>query len=175
MARAMVRRAVIRSPKRRMFWLGATGSSSVTTGAVTTNAIVTEADLENVPNPTLIRVRGEVIIHPSAIGAAGATAVIGLGLIIQSARAIAAGVGGMPVPIGGIGSDFLFHRMSVVDVQSAITVEDGITQNVRYEVDNKSMRKFDLNEGLQLNIQNTVISGTLTAEIVWALRLLFKT
>ena len=167
-------RTLVRAPKRRMFWLGVTGSTSVATGTVTTKSAVSESALETIPNPTLIRVRGEIIIHPSSIAAAGATAVIGMGLIIQSSRAVTAGVVGMPTPVSEIGSDWLWHKMSIIDVQSAITVEDGITQNVRFDVDGKAMRKFDLNQALQFNSENTGISGTLTAEIVFAFRFLFK-
>ena len=174
MARRPVGRTLVRAPKRRMFWLGATGTTSVTTAVPTTQVVVSEASLEQIPNPTLVRVRGEMIIHPSVIGAAGATAVIGAGLIIVTAKALAGGVAALPIPITDIGSDWLYHRMSLIDVQSAITVEDGITQNVRFEVDNKAMRKFDLNQVLAINVEAQGLASTMTVELTWALRLLFK-
>ena len=156
-----------------MFWEGVTGSQQVATAAVATQTAVTEAEMENIPNPTLIRVHGEVCVRVSAIGASGAQATLAMGLIIQDARAVSAGVGGMPVPFGGIASDWLWHKLIPIQVETQAT-EDSNQHNIRFVIDNKSMRKFQENQALVLNFQNTAITSTLTAEVVFAFRFLFK-
>ena len=174
MARRSVGRTLVRAPKRPTFWEGSTGFTVLTTGTVSTLTVVSEATLENVPSPTLIRVHGEVFSHVTARGAAGDAAVLGMGMIAQSAAAIAAGVGSMPTPITDIGSPWLWHRMQVHDANNAPPNGTDIGANVRTLVDNKSMRKFELNQGLQIVFQNTAIVGTLTLSIVFGLRFLFK-
>ena len=135
---------------------------------------VSEAEMENVPNPTLIRIRGEFVVRLSAEAAAGSQTLLSMGLIIQSARAIAAGVGGMPVPFGGIASDWIWHRNVPLSSGAGGLNPADPGQNTRFEVDNKSMRKFDFNQGLVLVIQNSVITSTATVEVVGGLRILFK-
>ena len=174
MARVTRGRTLVRAPKRRMFWTGVTGQATLATGTSTSQSAVSEAEMEGVPNPTLIRVRGSIIMHPQAIGAAEATVVMGVGLIIQDAKAVTAGVSAQPVPVLDIGSDWLYHQLVPLDVQSAITVEDSITQNVRIEVDNKAMRKFDLNQALQFVIENHDLNSTMTVSVTFAFRFLFK-
>jgi len=174
MARGSVGRTLVRSQKRPTFWEGAIGVNVVTTGAVQTATVVTEATLENVPSPTLVRIHGQVTGHCSAIGAAGATAVLAFGIIGQSARSIAAGVGGMPTPGGNIGSPWILHRQIPLDVPVAVTENAALTQNFRIDIDNKSMRKFELNQGMVIVFQNSVLVSTLTVDVTWAFRFLFK-
>ena len=174
MARRPVGRTLVRAPKRGMFWEGADVADQVASAAVVFSTVVTEANLESVPNPTLIRVRGSVLVTVSAIGAAGAVGLLSLGLIKQSSRAIAAGVGSMPVPFGQIESDWLWHTMVPLVVRVAITETDDPAQVHRLEIDNKAMRKFEPNEALVLIGQNTVVSGTMTIDYCAAMRFLFK-
>ena len=166
-------RTLVRAPRRPMFWEGASVFDQVATGAVSSFVIVSEAILENIPLPTVIRTRGEFVVRASAIGASGAQAIFSMGLIIQSARSIAAGVGGMPVPFGGIGSDWFVHRMIPMQVEM-VANEDSNQHNVRFEIDSKAMRKVDNNQGIVIVFQNTAVASTVTFEVVGALRLLFK-
>ncbi len=168
-------RTLARAPRRTMFWQGSAINAVVTTGAVSTAVAVTESEMENIPNPTLIRIHGEIIVAVTAIGAAGAEAMLSMGLIIQDARAVAAGVGGMPVPFGGIASDWIWHKMVPLSVPVAIATEnDAMLLRTRFVVDNKSMRKFQENQALVMNFQNTAITGTLTASVIAGFRFLFK-
>jgi len=160
--------------RRPTFWEGAQGVVVLTTGAVAEDTVVSEVTLENVPSPTLVRIHGEVAGHVSAIGVAGATAVLSMGIIGQSARSIAAGVGGMPTPGGNIGSPWIFHKQVPLDVPLRVDEQAGITQNFRFVVDNKSMRKFELNQGIVIVFQNSVLVSTLTVDITYAFRFLFK-
>ena len=173
MAHVRSARTLVRSTKRPTFWVGGSLGVTIATGTVVTQTIVAESELESVPNPTIVRVRGEVIIRVSAIGASGAAGLISLGLILQSARSIAAGVTGMPVPFTDLGSKWLYHRMIPIQTETQ-TNEDSNQHNVRFEVDNKSMRKTTLNEGLVMVLQNTALNSTFTAEVFGGFRVLVK-
>ena len=174
MARRSVGRTLVRTPKRPTFWEGATGAFTLTTGTVSTATVVSEATLENTPNPTLIRIHGHVFVHVTARGAAGDAIVLGLGMIPQSSAAVAAGVASMPVPVTDVSSPWIMHRQVVLDSNIAPPNGTDIGANYHIIVDNKSMRKFDLNQALQFTVQNTVIAGTLSVSIAFAFRFLFK-
>ena len=174
MARRSVGRTLVRTPKRPTFWEGATGAFTLTTGTVSTATVVSEATLENTPNPTLIRIHGHVFVHVTARGAAGDAIVLGLGMIPQSSAAVAAGVASMPVPVTDVSPPWIMHRQVVLDSNIAPPNGTDIGANYHIIVDNKSMRKFDLNQALQFTVQNTVIAGTLSVSIAFAFRFLFK-
>ena len=174
MARRSVGRTLVRTTKRPTFWEGAQGDLSLATGTVAFATVISEATLENVPSPTLVRIHGEVIGHVTVIGAAGAAGVLSMGIMPQSARSIAAGVGGMPTPGGNIGSPWIWHRQVCLDVPVDASDDAGITQNFRLVVDNKSMRKFELNQGCVIVFQNTALTSTFTVSITFAFRFLLK-
>jgi len=174
MANRRAARSVVRTVKRPTFWEGAQGSAVLLTATVATAPLVSEATLENVPSPTLIRIHGEVFMHVTARTAAGDAAVIGLGIMGQSSRSIGVGVTAMPTPNTDIGSPWIMNRRVVVDSNVAPPNGTDIGGNVRVLIDNKSMRKFDLNQGLQLMLENTALAGTITISIAWAFRFLFK-
>jgi len=167
-------RTLVRTPKRPTFWEGATGAFTLTTGTVSTATVVSEATLENTPNPTLIRIHGHVFVHVTARGAAGDAIVLGMGMIPQSSAAVAAGVASMPVPVTDVSSPWIMHRQVVLDSNIAPPNGTDIGANLHIVIDNKSMRKFDLNQALQFTVQNTVIAGTLSVSIAFAFRFLFK-
>ena len=174
MARRSVGRTLVRTPKRPTFWEGSRGSFSVASGGVSMAVQVTEATLENVPSPTLIRIHGHVILNITARGAANAGGTIAMGMIPQSAAAIAAGVGSMPLPATDDGSPWIWHRE--IALRSNIAPINGadLLGNLQITVDNKSMRKFDLNQGLVMVVQNSAIVSTLTVDVIAAFRFLFK-
>ena len=174
MARRTVGRAVVRSMKRPTFWEGDVDTRSLVSGAEAMVVVVPEATLENVPSPTLIRIHGEVFTHVTARGAAGDACILGMGMIPQSAAAISVGVTSMPHPVTDVGSPWIWHRQVAFDSNIAPPNGTDIGGNVRTLVDNKSMRKFELNQGLVIVLQNFVITGTLTLSIVFSFRFLFK-
>jgi len=174
MARRSVGRTLVRTPKRPTFWEGANAAFTVATGASATVTVVTEATLENTPNPTLIRIHGDLIVNVTARTAAQDSACIAVGLIAQSRAAIAAGVASMPLPGTDIGSPWIWHRL--INVRSNVAPVNGtdLLGNRSILIDNKSMRKFDLNQGLVMVVENTVITGTITVTLQAAFRFLFK-
>jgi len=174
MARRSVGRTLVRSVKRSTFWEGGSTQFSIPTASVAVATVVTEAELENIPNPTLIRIHGSVLISVTARTAAADSAVISMGMILQSAAAVTAGVGSMPLPFTDIGSAWIWHRQ--VLVRSLIAPPNGtdLAGNVRITIDNKAMRKVNPNQALVMIVQNTVQTGTITVSISSAQRLLFK-
>ena len=174
MARRPVGRTLVRTTKRPTFWEGSNFTFSLASGTVSVITAVTEAIIENSPNPTLIRIHGDIAINVTARTAADDAALISMGMIAQSSAAIAAGVGSMPTPFTDIGSPWLWHRQVVLRSNAAPPNGVDLLGNRAITVDNKSMRKFDLNQGLVLVVQNTVQTGTLTVNISGGLRLLFK-
>jgi hypothetical protein len=157
-----------------MFWEGNTFDFDLS-ASIAFVTMVSEANIENTPNATLIRIRGEGLIQVEAVSGAGAGAVIALGIMPQSARSIAAGAGGMPTPFGNVGSAWIWHTMIPVHVNNAVESSGLLgSQSVRFTIDNKAMRKFDLNQGLVMVAQNVVRTGTVTVKILGATRVLFK-
>jgi len=136
--------------------------------------VVPEATLENVPSPTLVRVHGEVFTNVVARGAASDVAVITMGMIGQSAAAIAAGVGSMPTPGTDIGSPWFWHRRAILASNIAPPNGTDLGGNARFLVDNKAMRKFELNQGIVVVVENTPLVGSITAEVNVSFRFLFK-
>ena len=169
-------RTMVRAPKRSMFWEGTTFAVTSGTGTVSAGAVVSESVLENIPNPTLVRVRGEFVAYATAIGASGAQAIVGIGLIRVTGRALAAGVSSLPTPITDQGSDWLYHKMFPISVRGSLGADSEATgaHVFRWEIDNKSMRKFELNQAIALVTENSAITSTVTVQITGALRFLFK-
>jgi len=176
MARAMVRRALVRSPKRGMFWEGAALAFTNATGTASVLTVVSETTLETIPNPTLIRVRGQGIVYATAIGASGAQAMIGIGLIKVTAKALAAGVASLPTPGTDSGSDWLWHSDYPIGVRGSLGADsesDG-SHVTRFDIDNKAMRKFEPNEVLVMVVENVALTSTVTVQVTVGFRILFK-
>ena len=136
--------------------------------------VSTEAGLENVPDPTVIRIHGEVIINVTARTAANDSCVCAMGMILQSSAAISAGVASMPDPATEIDSSWLWHRQ--VGIRTNVAPPNGtdILGNRMILIDNKSMRKVKPNQGLVLIVRNLVQTGTITFTVVASHRFLLK-
>ena len=159
-----------------MFWEGASFSQLLTTGTAAVLTAVSEATIENIPNPTLVRVRGEGAVYVTAIGASGAQAIVSVGLIKVTARALAAGVASLPTPGTDTGSDWLWHKDVPLGVRGSLGADsESLGAHVaRFEIDNKAMRKFEPNEVLVIVFENVALVGTQSTQITVAMRFLFK-
>ncbi len=161
------------SLQRPTFWEGAVGFISLPTGTSAALTLVSEASLENTPNATLVRTRGTVVAKVSA-GTAPVRAHFAWGARFVTAPALAAGVASLPVPIRDIGSDWpVYGGGPLLSVASALTDADS-SQMLRWEVDSKSMRKAGLNQVLVFVAEQEAVTGTLTVDVMFFLRLLFK-
>jgi len=174
------RRVFQRAARRRMSWEGSSIALTNTTGSVSETTVVTEANLENVPNPTIVRIRGKLLLRVTGVGGAPMGVIITMGIKLVSEQAASAGAGSIEHPQSDIGSDWIwwhveaFRSINTTEHASATGMPFGAS--VRdVVVDSKAMRKVKPNQVLKLVIQNTVIASTATLTLDGSIRVLVKT
>jgi len=169
------RRFAPRAVRRPTFWEGGVIFNTNATGATVAATLIPEANLENVPNSTLIRIRGEVLCVVTAIGAAASRAIFSMGIKFATASAVAAA--SVESPLTDIGSDWIWWQSVAMDSSNTLAapVPDGLTVAKRVEIDSKAMRKQSgLNKVLVFVTQNTVVTSTQTITALGSARVLFK-
>ena len=167
-------RPAVRSARRPTFWQGTNIDSSIVSASAQVLTIVTEAILEGVPNPTIIRVRGNLLLVPTAV-TANARLHLTMGIMVADVRAVA--VPATPLPLDDIGSDWLWwsNRSVIADGSGTPPLEDSGDMLIsRVEIDGKAMRKVQPNQVLILVLQNSAVNGTGTIRATGVLRMLFK-
>ena len=97
MARRFVRSGRRTGPRRATFWeTNSTTAIQTLTGGGTESAVnvmVTEAELDNIPNPTLIRIRGHVFQQlGNAADGSGDSVLIAHAIMVVDAKQLAAGL-----------------------------------------------------------------------------------
>ncbi len=166
-------RPLVRSVRRPTFWEGGRIAHSLSSGSSFSTVIVSEATLENTPNPTIVRCRGDLLVQINA-GGGNSSANFTAGLIVVTADALAAGA--VPSPLGDIGSDWLWwsnRGMSTFGGGAGADSDfEGVT--TRIPIDSKAMRKVGLNQALILvtAIQPEVL--TIGVRTVGVIRVLLK-
>jgi len=161
--------------RRPMFWLGNSMQHTATTGAAVANALSSEADLENVPNATIVRVRGMLTAQITSTAAVPGRCLITCGIKVATASALAGGT--LQQPFTDIGSDWLWWTsipLSVLGGTVAAPDADGRLLTARIDIDSKAMRKTGLNDVLVFVTQNTVVTSTQTCDVLAGIRVLFK-
>ena len=137
---------------------------------------MTEALLENVPSPTIVRIRGHVHIVSTAAGADNARSQMTMGIMVVDVKALAAGISALEIPLTNIGSDWMWWDTRTVDIAVATaTLEDtalGLRQDI--VIDNKAMRKVGLNQALVFIMENTNLNSSHTIQVTASLRILLK-
>ena len=157
------------SVKRQTAWdgaifgqetIGAIGSELHTTGITPT-----------VDGLTLIRLRGELIVT-ALMNAATDLMVAATGIILVSSEAFAAGVASVLSPITDIEDDWLFHQWH--SVQSGVLGGSGLGTEMRFEIDNKAMRRFPIGKVLCAVLEVSAETGTVQMDTIFNLRALVK-
>ncbi len=162
-------------PKRPTFWEGAAISQAVSTSTQVVSTVVSEATLENTPNPTLVRTRGIITCELTASGANSASSFITMGLIVVDDRALTAGIGSLQLPGTDTGSDWLWIGQWSPHVHDTGQPEaTNLAGHQVIQVDSKAMRKIELNQALIFITQNVANVSTQTVLIRAQLRFLFK-
>ncbi len=165
------RRAAVRRPT---FWEGAIAQMSLASGGASVATIVSEANLEAVPNGTIVRVRGSVLVQATAAGAVDAESIVNWGIMLVNAPAFAAGIASLPTPRTDIGSDWLAWGSTGIHAHSTAVAGNELSAMERIEVDSKAMRKVGLNQVLVFTAEDSVITSTIVSSLVISLRVLFK-
>ena len=167
------RRAV---PRRPVSWEGASFSSLALAGAATTLTMQSEANLESDREPTIVRVRGEIVWGLRVASAIPTNGLLTFGLMLLPTVTI----GAAPSPFSDLGSDWLWWKSVPAQIGlGTLAAPTGPRNEVgthgRFEVDNKSMRKVGVNMTLVLVVQATSITGIATFDFTGVFRFLVKT
>jgi len=120
---------------------------------------------------TLMRSRGAVLL--SLIDqAVGDQKVVGLGLIVVTEAAVAAGGSALPSPISVPEAEWVWHQY--VPLQSQTVTEDPSTGEgtARIIIDSKAMRKMKPNESLVLVLDAADLAGSVSAMVTGGIRAL---
>jgi len=168
------RRFVQRAVRRPTFWEAGNIDHVNTSGTTVASTLVSEANLENTPNSTLIRLRGSVLVLVNTIGAVPAKGIVTMGIKLSTASAVAGAT--VESPNTDSGSDWIWWNIMGMELESG-TLEDaqrGITVVKRVDIDSKAMRKVGLNKVLVFVTQHTAVTSTMTIDTVGGCRVLFK-
>jgi len=171
------RRSFVRAPARRKTtWEGAVINLTSTTGADVAQALVTETTFENHPNPTIVRMRGHLLLSVVSGAAAPSDAIIFMGIKLTTASAFAAGVASLEAPFPDIGSDWIWWDVRSMRTRVAVVATDsGSTSlDTRVNLDSKAMRKVEPNKLLMLMVTNLVVTSTMSVEVRGGVRILLK-
>ena len=138
--------------------------------------VITEAQFETFPTPTIIRVRGRLMVTQDTGMTAGGIAICHLGLIVVTNTALAAGAASIPDPAVDVGSDWLWIDSGAVGEETSSSVIGRPISVDRLLVDSKSMRKVGLNQALVIvgSVVNGSPVGAGAANVNGALRFLLK-
>ena len=145
--RRVVRRAAVRRPT---FWQGSEFQALPSIAGVdsTVSTILTEVNMETVPNGTIVRVRGS---YCWTIAGLDGTGQVTMGMMLVNGSALAVGIGSLPTPFTDIGSDWLWWDTFGID--NVGTLGDGPALSGQRMIDSKAMRKITLNKALVLTVQ----------------------
>ena len=169
------RRFVPQRVRRPTFWVGGFINQTITTGVVGTTPVVTEAALENVPDPTLVRCRGDLLVQMVSSVATPGRVHVAMGLIVVRATALA--VPAVPGPVSRVDSDWLWWTLVSLNVSGgsvAAPNSDGSTVVHRVTIDSKAMRKIKPNEAVVFVTENFAVTSTQTVDVLGGVRILLK-
>jgi len=167
-------------PRRQTFWetVNTTTFQTLTEGGTiaVVNTVVTEAELDNVPNPTLVRVRGNVFQRLGGASTGVSDAVlIAHAIMVVDAKQLAIGITAMPLPLSDNSEDFLWFGSAFV-ANPGTTNFGSALDAVNIEVDSKAMRKITLNQVLVMVTEMSQQGGAGGEDVDFGfqMRFLFK-
>ena len=169
------RRFIPQRTRRPTFWEGGSITHTNTTGTTVASELVSEANLENVPSSTLVRIRGWVRILMTASSGTPGHCLASLGIKLSTAAAVAGAT--VENPFADIGSDWIWWKTIALRLTSGsvTTPTPGPQQMmVDVEIDSKAMRKVGLNQVLVFVSENVVVASTQSFVVLGAARVLFK-
>ena len=170
------RRFVPRRTRRGVLWeAGSISHIGQATGTTVFTTLVSEAIMESIPDPTIVRVRGQIVTSVVASAATPGRSLMVFGIKVATAAAIAGGA--IELPSTDAGSDWLWWMTVPLNVwggTSAAPSGDGQLANVRVDIDSKAMRKVGGNAALIFASQNVVVTSTQTIDTIGAVRVLLK-
>ncbi len=133
--------------------------------------VISEADLENFPTPTLVRSRGRIRAYTDTSSTPGSFGVVTMGMIVIRKSALAGAA--FPSPIQEGDSDWFWWDSLSVGSDAADVIGSTVTVD-RIVVDSKAMRKIGNNEVIVFVAELTTCEGTMVVNLCGSLRLLLK-
>ena len=135
-------------------------------------AAFTFAVVPGEPSLTLVRLRGELLVSSALSSGDSAEVAVGIGLVTDQALAI--GITAFPLPIANINWEgWLYHQWC--SVGSVSQSAGNRTQNFRFIVDNKAMRKVEIGNSLIAVVEMDNEQGTgVAVDLQLNTRMLFK-
>ncbi len=160
------------APKRGTEWSSVLARSEVqgvSTGqTLGDTAVAAEATVRQ----TVVRHRGHALCHMIA-GAASDSMLVGLGLVIISADAFAAGAASLPSPLEDAAYPFFWHQLFVLGpAQAAETVAYSMLTEQRVEIDSKAQRKLQPGQTIAFIWDGFILAGSPTFDGFAAIRTL---
>ncbi len=172
------RRFSSRTPaaKRSTFWVGGTlGIAQLVPGVNAFFTVISEATLENVPNPTIVRSRLELIcMDDESVSAPDSMYLLSYGCGIVERNAAIAGIASIPSPTVDIDWDGWFVHGAFTGGSATSGLIDSPLGVQRQSVDSKAMRKVGQNEICLLVIEMNAIQGTEAIQFWGQFRFLLK-
>ncbi len=171
------RRALVRAPQRGTFWFGGTlAFVQLAPSSSALFSIMTEADLENIPQPTIVRTRGELIVtDDNSASVAESKWEVGFGMALVERNAVAAGVASVPTPLTDVNWDGWFVHQVFLGGQVSAGSETNDLSFDRRTIDSKAMRKAGQDQVLVGIVEHgAAISGTPDIEFWGHVRILLK-
>ena len=144
-------------------WSGATWGVSQSAGGSTITGIAVF-----VTSGTIFRIRGNGVASIDG-ETDGDKMVLGLGLMVISNEAFAAGVASAPSPIGDPNAAWLWHQYVPLQSQAANNEHQAVG---RFEIDSKAMRKFKPNSTLALMWTGGTLLGSPAFDVTGGIRVL---
>ena len=161
--------------RRSTFWTGI-ASSTLTNIIVAApsdaQSVVTQAEMENVPNPTLVRTRGEIGVYGD-MTADDAAILVGFGLMVADTKAFTIGTTALPLPLTDPDSDDWFWYTTRMLINAPTGITDQLSA-ASIAVDSKAMRKIGGDETVVLVAEIDDHGSGIGVNFGFALRFLFK-
>ena len=143
-------------------------SASVQTSSASLNTLI-----DTMTSPTVVRVRGEILIK--AQGTAADEVLVAAGIAIVSQRASSAGVIAVPRPASEADFSWLWHKFAFLEVLSGTNNLASVIGAVRVEIDSRAMRKvLSTEEELVLVVETRNIAGAASIKFAANIRVLVK-
>jgi len=163
-----------RSLRRKTAWDNGPGGSTVTQFSASSTSILGAGGAAVVEGLTIVRIRGNLEAYMrSTVAATDDGWHCALGIAVVTNEAFAIGATAIPSPIADLGFDgWMYHR--IFDLHAGgTTIENQYGTHLRFEVDTKAMRKFDV--GLTVvAVCEVVEAGTAALSVFFDSRVLVK-
>jgi len=164
------------APKRSTFWTGGSlAISRIAPGTLGIYTVITEATLENVPNPTIVRSHLELICtDDESVSAADSAYTLVYGCGVVERNALAAGAAALPSPDTDQDWDGWFVHGALTGGAPTSGLTDSPLGVQRATVSSKAMRKVGQDEAVVLIIEPLTVLGTTGIQFWGIVRFLLK-